>query len=158
MPPSLFSSAISEKYYKETRKDRFLKEIDRLIPWGDFTDSLRPYCTQLQGAGRDAIDVERMLRIRLLQHWYGFSDLDMEEALLDFPIFAQFAGIDLEKDPLPDEAAIREFRSLLEKRNLEEELLRLVEEILREHGVKVLAGKYVSPSFTRNPGAAQSGE
>ena len=52
-----------------------------------------------------------MLRIHLLQNWFGYSDPAMEEALYETTILRQFAGLGLER--IPDETTILNFRRLL---------------------------------------------
>jgi IS5 family transposase len=53
--------------------------------------------------GRPPVGVERMLRIYLLQQWFSLSDPAVEEALYDSPAMRGFVGIDLDRDPVPDE-------------------------------------------------------
>jgi IS5 family transposase len=57
-----------------------------------------------------------MLRIHLMQNWFGYSDPAMEEALYETTILRQFAGLSLER--IPDETTILNFRRLLEKHEL----------------------------------------
>ena len=46
----------------------------------------------------------------------------------------QFVGIDLGKEPVPDEGTILQFRQLMERNNLGDELFRLVNVYLAENG------------------------
>mgnify|MGYP006952655343 CR=1 FL=1 len=41
-----------EKHNKKTRKERFLDEMDQVIPWKRLTEARAPYCPDPQGAGR----------------------------------------------------------------------------------------------------------
>ena len=45
-----------------------------------------------------------MLRIHLMQNWFGYSDPAMEEALYETTSLRQFAGLSLER--IPDETTI----------------------------------------------------
>ena len=71
---------------KTTRRDRFLGEMERVVPWG------RPGGVRLAAAttprrgqrrGRPPIGLERMLRIYFLQQWYGLADEALEDAFYD---------------------------------------------------------------------------
>ena len=70
------------------------------------------------GNGRPPIGVERMLRIYFLQQWFNLSDPGLEEALYDSLVMRQFVGIDLGREPVPDETTVCKFRHLLEEHNL----------------------------------------
>lgn len=57
-----------------------------------------------------------VLRIHLMQNWFGYSDPAMEETLYETTIPRQFAGLSL--DRIPDETTILNFRRLLKKHEL----------------------------------------
>lgn len=86
--------------------------------------------------GRKPIGMQRMLRIHFLQHWFELSDPAAEEALYDSRAMRHFVGIDLGKEPVPDETTICKFRHLMEKHNLGDELFRLINVYLQENGMK----------------------
>ena len=144
------------KYKKATRKEQFLKQMDQIIPWSDLSKAIEPYYPKPKGSGRRPIGIERMLRIHFMQHWFNLSDPAMEEALYDIAVMREFAGIDLGREAAPDETTICKFRHLLEKRNLGEELFRLVNEYLAENNLFVSKGTIVdatlidAPSSTKN--------
>ncbi len=50
-----------------------------------------------------------MLRIHFLQHWLNLSAPAVEEALYESASMRQFAGIDLGREPVPDETTILKF-------------------------------------------------
>ena len=107
-----------------TRKEIFpSKKMDQIIPWQEMSDAVKPhYPASLPGPkgcwGRRPIGIERMLRIQFLQHWFELSDPGVEEALYDSRAMRQFVGIDLCKEPVPDESTILQFRHLMERNNL----------------------------------------
>lgn len=148
-----------EVFRKKTRKEIFLEEMNRIIPWLEMTEVIRPYYRkEPKGAGRKPIGLERMLRIHFLQHWFELSDPAAEEALYDSRAMRHFVGIDLGKEPVPDETTICKFRHLMEKHNLGDELFRLVNVYLAENGLKVSRGTIVdatiinAPTSTKNKG------
>lgn len=156
MRQDTFSDAGFEKYKKKTRKEQFLEDMEKIIPWQELTQVIEPYYPKPEGAGRRPVGVERMLRIHFIQHWFNLSDPGAEEALYDSRALRQFAGIDLGREPVPDETTICKFRHLMEKHNLGDELFRLVNQYLQESGLKVSRGTIVdatiigAPSSTKN--------
>jgi IS5 family transposase len=52
-----------------------------------------------------------MLRVHLMQNWFGYSDPAMEESLYETTILRQFAWLRLER--IPDETTILNFRRQL---------------------------------------------
>ncbi len=130
--------------------------MDKIIPWKELCDIIEPFYPKPKGAGRPPVGVERMLRIHFLQHWFNLSDPAVEEALYDSRSMRNFVGIDLGREPVPDETTICKFRHLLEAHNLGKELFRLISEYLKENGLKVSRGTIVdatiitAPSSTKN--------
>lgn len=146
-----------EVYRKKTRKEVFLGEMDQIIPWKELSEAIRPYYPDVpKGAGRRPIGLERMLRIHFLQHWFELSDPGAEEALYDSRAMRLFVGIDLGKEPVPDESTICKFRHLMERHNLGDELFRLVNVYLEEKGLKVSRGTIVDASIINAPSSTKN--
>jgi len=135
--------------------------MDQVIPWKVLSKVIKPYYPKPKGAGRRPIGIERMLRIHFLQHWFELSDPGAEEALYDSRAMRQFVGIDLGKEPVPDETTILNFRHLMERYNLGAEMFRLVNVYLAENGLKVNRGTIVdatiidAPTSTKNKDKAR---
>ena len=81
-----------EKYRKPTRRERFLDEMNRLIPWADLAAVLEPFYPRGEGRGRPPIGVERLRRIPFLPHGFNLSDPAVEEALDDSGSCAASSG------------------------------------------------------------------
>jgi IS5 family transposase len=96
---------------KQTRRERFLIEMDQVVPWKGLVTLIEPYYPKGEG-GRPAYPLMAMLRVHLMQNWFGYSDPAMEESLYETTILRQFAGLHL--DRIPDETTILNFRRLLE--------------------------------------------
>lgn len=145
-----------ERYRKPTRREQFLVEMDQVIPWRDLCKVIKPFYPKPKGAGRAPIGLERMLRIHFLQHWFKLSDPAVEESLYDSRAMRRFVGIDLGREPAPDETTVYKFRHLLEAHNLSDRLFALINEFLQENGLKVSTGTIVdatiitAPSSTKN--------
>ena len=102
MRQATFASAGFERYGKTTRRAAFLTEMDQVVPWPVLCALIEPVYPK-PGNGRPPIGLERMLRIYFLQHWFNLSDPGVEEALYESLSMRRFAGIDLGREPVPDE-------------------------------------------------------
>jgi transposase, IS5 family len=87
-----FSQAEYAGKKKQTRRDRFLAEMEAVVPWARLVERLRPLYPKGE-RGRPPIGLERMLRIHFLQQWYGLADGAMEDALYDSQALRGFADI-----------------------------------------------------------------
>jgi IS5 family transposase len=148
-----------ERYRKTTRREAFLAEMDRVVPWRELCALIEPVYPKA-GGGRPPIGLERMLRIHFLQHWFNLSDPAVEEALYDSAAMRNFVGIDLGQEPAPDETTACRFRHLIETHDLGRRLFEEVHRHLDARGIKVTTGTIVdatiivAPSSTKNAGKA----
>jgi len=139
---------------KRTRKREFLAQMERVVPWAALVELVSPHAPEGK-KGRPPFPVETMLRIHFMQQWFTLSDPAMEEALHDTPMFREFAGLGWDTR-LPDESTILRFRHLLDKHKLAEQILAVVNELLRGKGLMLKAGTVVdatliaAPSSTKN--------
>ena len=124
-----------ETFRKPTRRERFLTDMDQIIPWRALCKVIEPFYPKPKGAGRPPVGLERMLRTHFLQHWFNLSDSAVEEALYDSRAMRRFVGIDLGREPAPDETTVCTFRHLLEAHNLGDRLFVLINEYLGENGL-----------------------
>lgn len=145
-----------EKFRKKTRKEQFLDEMETIIPWEGLVGAIEPFYPNPQRAGRRPVGIERMLRIYFLQHWFSLSDPAAEEALYDSRSMRQFVGIDLGEEPVPDETTICKFRHLMERHNLGDQLFHLVNQYLKENGLKVNRGTIVDASIINAPSSTKN--
>lgn len=147
-----------ERYSKPTRREQFLDEMDKIIPWQELCEVIEPYYPNPKGAGRPPIGVERMLHIHYLQHWFNLSDPAVEEALYDSRAMRRFVGIDLGREPAPDESTVCKFRHRLEAHDLGDTLFTLVNEYLQENGLKVSTCTIVDASIINAPSSTKNKE
>ena len=139
---------------KRTRKREFLAQMERVVPWAALVELVAPYAPEGR-RGRPPFAVEMMLRIHFMQQWFTLSDPAMEEALHDTPLLREFAGLGWDSR-LPDESTVLRFRHLLEKHKLADQILALVNDLLRGKGLMLKAGTVVdatlisAPSSTKN--------
>lgn len=151
-----FAEVGFEQYRKRTRREQFLAEMEQVVPWAELCAVIEPHYPKVQGAGRPPVGLERMLRIYFLQQWFNLSDPAVEEALYDSTSMRAFVGIDLGREPAPDETTVCKFRHLLEKHALGKQLFKAVNRHLQKQGLKVTSGTIVdatiigAPSSTKN--------
>ena len=145
-----------DKHRKVTRRAAFLAEMERVVPWRELCAVIEPFYPK-PGNGRPPIGLDRMLRLHFLQHWFNLSDPAAEEALYESVSMRLFVGIDLGREPVPDETSILNFRHLLERHGLGKALFERVNDYLASCGVKVAGGTIVDATnrgseFDQEPG------
>ena len=144
-----------DRYSKPTRRAAFLAEMDRVVPWKQLCALIEPFYPKL-GKGRSPVGLERMLRIYFLQQWFNLSDPGAEEALYDSLAMRRFAGIDLGREPVPDETTIRKFRRLLGWHDLGLALVEQVHAYLEQHGLKLSRGTIVAATIVHAPSSTKN--
>jgi IS5 family transposase len=80
-----------EKYSKTTRREKFLTEMDRIVPWGKLCALIAPVYPKA-GDGRPPKELEMMLRVYFLQQWFNLSDPGVEESPLRLGVDAPLCG------------------------------------------------------------------
>ena len=101
-----------------TKKKEFLAQIDRIIPWGKWIALMRP-CYYKGERGNKPYDLERMLRIYMIQNLYNLSDTASVAEVIDSRAFSDFCGVE-SGNQLPDRDTLGRFRNLLIKNGLQE--------------------------------------
>ena len=142
---------------KKTRRQVFLEEMEATIPWHDFHALIRPVYHQPSAkGGRPPFSLEVMLRIHLLQQWFTLSDPLMEEMLIDTPCFRRFAGIDMVSERIPDETTILNFRHLLEKHGIGEQIFEAVKQTLKDQGALLQEGTILDATIIHAPSSTKN--
>jgi IS5 family transposase len=150
-----FASVAWTQKGKVMRRERFLAEMDAVIPWADLLRLIEPHYPKA-GNGRQPLGVEKMLRIYFAQQWFNLSDPQAEDALYDSESIRRFVRIELSEDVVPDETTILRFRHLLEQHGLTAKIFELVKELLSAKRLLLKAGTIVdatilsAPSSTKN--------
>ena len=140
---------------KVTRRERFLGEMERVVPWARLCAVIEPHYPKGK-RGRPPIGIERMLRIYFLQQWYALADEALEDALYDSQALRSFAGIDLSVEAVPDATTLLKFRHLLEAHDLTRQIFAEVGALLSERQLLMKEGTIVdatiiaAPSSTKN--------
>jgi len=155
MKTASFASLVYENKKKKTRREQFLEEMDRVIPWEELLQVIMPYYPRA-GNGRQPMPLERMLRIYFMQQWYGLSDPAMEDSLYDIESMRRFADIDLEADVIPDETTILHFRHLLERYDLTKRVFEQTQRYLTEKGLLLREGTIVDATIINAPSSTKN--
>ena len=66
MKQMTFGAGTFEPYRKRTRREHFLAEMDRVVPWAALCALIKPFYPKA-GHGRCPLPLERMLRIYFVQ-------------------------------------------------------------------------------------------
>ena len=144
-----FSEAEYNNKRRKTRREKFLEQMDQLIPWKRLEKKIKPYYPK-NGQGRQPYPMSTMLRIHCMQLFYNLSDPAMEDALYEIESMRRFAGLRL-SDRLPDETTILNFRHLLERHNLGKKLFDEVNRHLRSEGLRLREGSIVDATIIAAP-------
>ena len=139
-----------------TKKKGFLSQIERIVPWGEWLTLIRP-CYYEGERGNKPYDLERMLRIYLLQNLYDLADEATVAEIIDSRAFSELCGVD-SSNQVPDGDTLGRFRNLLIRNGLQEKLFRQAVELLQQRGLILKKGTIVdstiiaAPSSTKNQG------
>ena len=114
---------------KQTRRARFLNEMDAAVPWARLVALIEPFYPK-DARGRPPLGIERMLRVYFLQQWYALGDAALEDTLHDSRAMRAFVG----GDGVPDATTLLKFRHLLERHDLARQLFAEINALLAERG------------------------
>ena len=142
---------------KLTRRERFLTEMDQVIPWKRLIALIEPHYPK-PGRGRRPLGLEKMLRIYFLQQWFDLSDPGAEDAIYDSESMRRFVGIELGEDKVPDESSILLFRHLLERHQLTKAIFEEIGELLKEKGLMLRQGTIVDATIISAPSSTKNRE
>ena len=148
---------------KVTRRERFLAEMDAVIPWAQLLRLIEPHYPKA-GNGRQPLGLAKLLRIYFLQQWFNLSDPQAEDAIYDSESMRRFAQVELGDDVVPDETTILRFRHLLEQHQLTGAIFEAIGGLLEARGLLLRSGTIVdatiiaAPSSTKNASACRDPE
>ncbi|MDM8009074.1 MAG: IS5 family transposase [Phycisphaerae bacterium] len=140
---------------KRTRREIFLAEMEKVVPWAALLALIEPHYPKMGRPGRQPYSLATMLRVHFLQQWYALSDPAMEEALYDTPVMRRFARLG-GLDNVPDETTILNFRRLLESHNLAEKIFERVNAHLARKGQSLRAGTIVDATIVAAPSSTKN--
>jgi IS5 family transposase len=157
MKQTTFASAAWDRKGKVTRRERFLAEMDAVIPWQALLDLIDPHYPKA-GNGTQPMPLERMLRIHFMQHWFNLSDPAAEDSLYDSESMRRFARIELAEDKVPDETTILRFRHLLEQHGLSQQIFAKVGALLDHKRLLLKSGTIVDATIIEAPPSTKNAD
>jgi len=164
MKQTTFASLAWDGKKRVTRRERFLGEMDKVIPWDRLLGLIEPHYYTGDKGGRKPMPLAVMLRIYFMQQWFNLSDPQAEDGLYDMESMRRFAGLELSDDAIPDETTICKFRHLLEQHQLTSAIFEAVRGLLEERRLLIKSGTIVdatlisAPPSTKNTDKARDPE
>jgi IS5 family transposase len=152
---SLASQGVFEKYGRKSRRELFLDEMEKVVPWSALEALVRPHYARA-GNGRQPVGLSIMLRTYFVQQWFNLSDPGVEELLYESPVIRRFVGVDLGIASAPDETTVLRFRHLLEKHDLGGMMLDAVNVHLEAKGIKIQTGTIVDATIIHAPSSTKN--
>ncbi|MFH1252919.1 MAG: IS5 family transposase [Candidatus Uhrbacteria bacterium] len=144
---SLFSFVMADKGGRRTTE--FLNKMNDLVPWKEIGDELAPalYDGHL---GRPGFPVHTLIKALFLELWYGLSDPELEEQILDRISFQRFLEVK-DRTDIPDETTVCRFRNKLVELHAENELFEVVDEMIDNSGYRIDKGTIVDATIIEAP-------
>jgi IS5 family transposase len=153
-PPTKQMSFASYEFAQKrrvTRREKFLAEMEQVVPWPRLEALIEPKYPSGGRVGRQPIGIARMLRMYFLQQWFGLADEAVEDALYDSQSMREFVGIDLARESVPDATTLLKFRRLLEEHQLTAALFEGINAHLAERGLLLREGTMVDATIIAAP-------
>lgn len=144
---------LSQQYQKLAELGDRLGEVEMIIDW----EAFRPIIAEIyqddpQYGGRPHTDEIILLKLLILQQWYGLSDYELERQAIDRVSFFHFLG---NPTSIPDRSTIWRFRERLIKFKKEEALWNELQKQIEEVGLTIKRGMIQDATFiTSDPGHA----
>jgi IS5 family transposase len=152
---SLIDFSLNEEYAKVERLGDRIAEIASLINW----DAFRPiiagmYRNKTENGGRPNMDEVMMIKMLVLQQWYGLSDPELERQATDRISFRRFLGF---PENIPDFSTVWRFRERLIETGKDKEIWEELQRQLDAQGLRVKKGVIQDATFiTADPGHASA--
>jgi len=153
-----FDSYLLRKLYRETtRNGDKLAEAEKQIDWERFRPIIKPmYTNDTPRGGRPNMDPVLMVKLLVLQAWYGLSDPELERQVNDRLSFRHFLGY---PERAPDYSTVWRFRERLAETGKDQEVWAELQRQLDAKGLRVRKGVVQDASFiTADPGHAAAEE
>jgi IS5 family transposase len=149
-----FRTYMLRKAYQNVKKngDR-LAEAEKQIEWERFRPIIKPmYTNDTPHGGRPNTDEAVMVKLLVLQAWYGLSDPELERQVDDRLSFQRFLGF---PEKAPDYSTVWQFRERLAETGRDKLIWAELQCQLDEKGLKVKKGVVQDATFiTSDPGHA----
>ena len=148
---SFMSYGLRQAYDRLAKLGDPLSEANTLLDWERFRPIAEElYNNKTEKGGHPNIDVIQMIKILVLQHWYGLSDQRMERELANNVSFMNFLGF---QEIIPDSTTIWLFRERLQEKGEINAIWQELQSQLDAKGLVVKEGSIQDATFiTSDPG------
>lgn len=140
---------------KVTAREKFLTQMDEIIPWEDWVAIIQPYYPN-NNRGRRPIGIETMLRMYLMQVWFSLSDIGVEDAIYDSYAMRNFMHINFLEEQVPDSTTLLHFRHLLEEHDIGKAIFEDIKQKLEDAGLMMHGGTIVDASIIKAPSSTKN--
>ena len=153
-----FSDVEYSQRKKKTKREIFLDTMEKVVPWDNWVEIIRPYYPDGK-RGRRPQEIERKLRMYMLQIWFNLSDEGTEDAIYDSYAMKNFLGINFNfGEQVPDATTLGKFRNLLEKHNLQKQIFDELTKLLSQNGYMIHGGTIVDATIVNAPDSRKNAE
>ena len=157
MRQTTFSDIEYSNRRRKTKREQFLDAMESIIPWDHWVGLIRPYYPAGK-RGRPPKDIEKMLRMYLMQSWFNLSDEGIEDAIYDSYAMRKFMKLDFLNEQVPDATTLLKFRHLIEKHKIGEQIFQDVTNRLEQSGLMMHGGTIVDASIIAAPSSTKNAE
>lgn len=157
MRQTTFSDIEYSNRRRKTKREQFLDAMESIIPWDRWVGLIRPYYPAGR-RGRPPKDIEKMLRMYLMQSWFNLSDEGIEDAIYDSYAMRKFMKLDFLNEQVPDATTLLKFRHLIEKHKIGEQIFQDVTNRLEQCGLMMHGGTIVDASIIAAPSSTKNAE
>lgn len=141
---------------RTTKREAFLEKMDAILPWEKWAALVEPYYPDGK-QGRRPVEIEKMLRMIMLQAWFNLSDEGVEDAIYDSYAMKTFMGINFSAgEQVPDATTLCKFRKLLNEHSLQKEFFAQIQELLSKEGKLVSGGTIVDATIVEAPASVKN--
>lgn len=155
MKQQTFSDMEYNNRKRKTKREDFLDQMNKLIPWSQWIDLIRPFYPSGK-RGRPPKEIETMLRMYLMQNWFNLSDEGIEDSIYDSYAMRSFMGIDFFSEQVPDATTLLHFRHLIEENKLGELIFNNVKVLLDQAGLIMNGGTIVDATIIEAPSSTKN--
>ena len=157
MDKQITLSAISDELAQvRTKKKEFLEQIEKIVPWAEWIAMIKPHYYKGE-RGNKPYELEKMLRLHVLQNLYDLSDEATSAEAIDSRAFSEFCGVD-SSNQVPDGDTIGRFRNILVRNGLQEKLFVQVIDMLQQKGLLLRKGTIVDSTLIEAPSSTKNRE
>ena len=139
------------------KREKFLAQMDAIIPWADWCALIEPYYPK-KGNGRPPRELEQVLRMYMLQVWFNLSDESTEDAIYDSYAMKRFMRMNFTNESVPDATTLGHFRHLMEENDLSKKIFADVNERLNRAGLLMHGGTIVDATIISAPSSTKNAE